>query len=385
MLKLNRDYIEAKLHTAKGKLTGDWYVHYSIRNPETGKMVLFKKRKGINYIKSKRERIIAGNKIVQVINQMLMEGSLNPFKKKQAEKVYPLIESLQKESDLKKALSQAGTLRLKTPQTYSTSIKVFTNYLHENKLDGLQAKEFTRQRALEYCDYLLRVKKYKGITFNNQKGHLSAYFNSFINKEIIASNPFHKIKSQPVGLGKNIAFTESQEKELSEYLIKNNFRLYLFTQFMKYCYIRRIELVRLYVSNVNLSQQKIIIYSSQSKNKKQESVDIPDIFCELISQMELQKHASGDFLMGHDLQTCNVPMHPNWPTSLHSRILRTLGFPEDVTMYSWKHTGVVSAYREGVDVYSIMRQLRHSSLDYTMIYLKSLGLERNTEFMTKMK
>lgn len=68
----------------------------------------------------------------------------------------------------------------------------------------------------------------------------------------------------------------------------------------------------------------------------------------------------------------------------HGSVLRSLNYSKELTLYSWKHTGVVAAYRNGIDVYAIMRQLRHHSLDQTMIYLKSLGIVKNVEFAGKM-
>jgi len=51
---------------------------------------------------------------------------------------------------------------------------------------------------------------------------------------------------------------------------------------------------------------------------------------------------------------------------------------------SWKHTGVVNAYKAGVDIKSIQRQCRHTAIDMTDNYLKSLGLYDNEEFLLKM-
>jgi len=50
------------------------------------------------------------------------------------------------------------------------------------------------------------------------------------------------------------------------------------------------------------------------------------------------------------------------------------------TLYSWKHTGVVTAYNAGVDIKSIQRQCRHSAREMTCNYLKSLGLYDNKNF-----
>ena len=52
-----------------------------------------------------------------------------------------------------------------------------------------------------------------------------------------------------------------------------------------------------------------------------------------------------------------------------------------VPLYFWKHTGAVNAYLSGVGIKQLQRLLRHSSVQITDIYLKSLGLrtDPNTE------
>ena len=52
-------------------------------------------------------------------------------------------------------------------------------------------------------------------------------------------------------------------------------------------------------------------------------------------------------------------------------------------MYSWKHTGNVTSYKNGIDIYSIMKQNGHTSIDTTMKYLKTLGLIIDTDFTNK--
>lgn len=47
------------------------------------------------------------------------------------------------------------------------------------------------------------------------------------------------------------------------------------------------------------------------------------------------------------------------------------GYP----LYSWKHTGAVNAYRSGIGIKQLQRLLRHSTVQMTDIYLKSLGLK----------
>lgn len=63
----------------------------------------------------------------------------------------------------------------------------------------------------------------------------------------------------------------------------------------------------------------------------------------------------------------------------HSEFLKKVGIA-DKTLYSWKHSGVVRAYKAGVDLKAIQMQCRHHSIEQTDTYLKSLGFQENTAF-----
>lgn len=378
MVRIFSDYKPAKLHTGRGDVSKEWYAYFFFRHPQTGKMQQFKKRGQINYIHNKRQRTAAGNLLVQSINELLRDG-WNPFPEVQPP--VTLIEQLQKECNLKKI-----NLRSRTWQSYEYARKMLTAWLRKNHLEYFKPKEFTRAHAQMFCDYLSLEKKYSGKTFNVMKSFVSVLFNSMADKEMIADNPFRRIKSQRQETGKNIAFTDVQYAKLTSHLKKNNPRLYLITQFIYFCYIRPAELLRLHVRNIDLKNRKIIIYPEQSKTHRQDQVEIPDAFMQLIRTMKLEKYQQHDFLFGRELRTGPESLGRNRITQLHHDVLKKLNFSKDFTLYSWKHTGVVNAFRkEKIDVYSIMRQLRHTSLDHTQVYLKSLGLESNKEFASKMK
>lgn len=375
----DREYVPAKLYTAGDNIAKPWYVYYSVRNPETGKMHLCKKRGKINYIKSLTERKREGKYLMRLVNELLAEGKLSPFKPKEPEPC--LIELLKKEIEVKK-----NSVRWRTYQSYSYSANLLVSWLQKNELSEIDASGFTKQHAHMLCDYMLIEKKYNGTTFNNRKKDMNIFFNAFVDKEIIQSNPFKKIKNRPQERGgTNIPFTDQEKEILSQELQARNPRLYLFTQFIYFCYIRPIEILRLTIDNFNLKEKKIIIYSGHAKNRKQEAVFIPDSFLSLVHSMQLEKYPSNYYVFGRGLQTCEKSYSRNRVTELHTKFLRELKIPKNRTLYSWKSSGNVAAYKAGIDIYSIMRQNRHASINQTMTYLQSLGLYPNVEFASKMK
>jgi hypothetical protein len=65
-------------------------------------------------------------------------------------------------------------------------------------------------------------------------------------------------------------------------------------------------------------------------------------------------------------------------------LVKPLGYGSEYTLYSFKHAGVVKAYKSGIDLKSLQRQGRWHSIEMVDKYLKSLGLTENTGFTSVM-
>jgi len=118
-----------------------------------------------------------------------------------------------------------------------------------------------------------------------------------------------------------------------------------------------------------------------SKNAKNDHVDIPEPFIPVLEEF-LANINDKDFIFPGRIK--DKPVAADIMTRTHKTFLNRLGFDDQHTLYSWKHTGVVQAYLAGVDIKSIQRQCRHSSIEMTDNYLKSLGLYNNEAFLLKM-
>lgn len=368
------DYKPAKLHNAKGDINKRWYVYYSVM--VDGKFKICTSKGGINKIKTVRGRTSEGNALALGINNLLKSG-WRPKGSDTKESIL-LIDVLYKFIDLKKGL------RRRTWQSYKYNADTLTAWIKSKHIDYFTPADFTVKYATEYFDHLQK-KGYAGKSLNGHKSNLSVLFNMMVARELITRNPFSKVKKFAQITGRNIAYSDIQKLEIEAYLKDHNHNLYLFTQWIYYTCIRPIELLRLKVSNVDLKNKNIVIYADQSKNKKMESVVIPDAFVPILESMNINSYDKDCFLFGRGLKISPLSVTRNVVSMAHSNVLKALNYSNDYTLYSWKHTSVVNAFNAGINPYSIQRQLRHYSLDQTMTYLKSLGLLRNDEFGSKMK
>lgn len=345
----------AKLSTSD---PDDWFFFW---RDSSGR--LFKKRYDINRIKSKRKRRVEADRILKDINNLLKAGA------NQSRSVKTILDKIV--SDRK------GSLRRRSWQSYKYAADKFVQWLPD---PNVPIHEITKQTARSFIDHLVK-EGYTGKTINGLRGFLCTLFTYHCSREDGAVNPFIGTQRQAELTGRNIAFSEEQKSRIWSVLSPE---LLLFTRFIYFTYIRPIELLRLKVGDIKTSEGVIIIQPHQSKNKKQQSVEIPDSFLNEIKKMGYDKMPQDYYLFGQGMRPGSVPLSRNTVSKHYAKAVKGLGLPADTTLYSWKHTGVVAAYKSGIGIYDIMRQLRHHSLDMTQIYLKSLGLERNVGFARMM-
>lgn len=356
----------------------DWYVYFSYKNPNSGQLEPFKIRDGINRIKNLKERQTKGVEIASDINVKLKDG-WSPFISQSINivKLKPLLEVMSDLMEIKR-----GTLRARSIEHYLHAINVMRKYLTLYNLLEIYPKDFTNIQTQSFSDYLIVERKVSGRTHNNYISDMIIYFNMMVEREVIVMNPFTKIKKKPEQALRFLAYTDNQRKIVKDYLEENEPNLAMFVKCIYYCFIRPKELVELKIKHIDFESKQITIPTEIAKNRIQSGVVIPDAFFEEFK--ERYYNLPGEyFIFGKALIPCDINIRRNRVSEMHKKVIDALHLNKRHTLYSWKHTGASVAIKSGMDPYTLMRQLRHSSLEETMTYIKSLGLTPNTEFSLK--
>ena len=377
-----RHYTEPKISPAELDVSKNWYIWFRFFNSREGKWEQFRFTKGINRFKTKKERLIEANALRQALKEELDRGwSPLPGAVEPTITVYSVSECIERVLEVKNT-----TLRKKSKQAYKYIAKLFTEWLAGRGMLHIRVSALTSQVCSEYMDYLLVEKKYSNRTHNDHLIVLSTLFNFMVEREWLVKNPFKKIKRKKSGVGRNHAFTNDERDKLGTALKERNKRLYYFTQFIFYTFIRRTELCSIRVKHIDVANHTIIIPGEMAKNGHQESVVIPVGLEAIIQEMRFDLYEPDDYVFGRSLRSGPRPYgNVNGISTLHNEISKELGISTEKGLYSWKHTGVCQAYYStGKDIHSVMRQLRHRDMSTTMIYLKSLGLVQNDVFRRSM-
>ena len=369
----NFTFSTPRICNCKGDMSKQWYVYFNATNHIAGERKQFRYKLGINRYSKKKERQGAALAALRSVTQMLEVDGWNPFeqtcdneKKKLGAQVDEMLSI------------RACTLRKRSAEIYANALKFFKKWCCDKGYDVLEAKDFTKIHALEYADYLKRVRHLSGKTCNNTVSYLKTLFFMLFERELIPANPFCAIKKSKEEKGRNVAFSEKEIKLVISYMRKHDIRLYYATQFVRYAFIRRTELMYLKVGDIDLHNHTIVVPAQVSKTGIQDSITIPKSLESIILEMKLDKDDPSSYIFGRGMQTCSRRIARVADFSdAHRKVIDSLGLRNELIFYGWKHTGCAELYRIVKDPYVVCRQCRHSDIKMTMRYLRSLGLGIN--------
>jgi integrase len=373
-------YRKASLNDCKGRLDSRWYIIFYVWDVQQRKMVR-KRDYTINAYASAAQRRAYAKQRIQSINELLVDGYHIDGRKKEEyqgdiESAITLEQALNSILEIKKK-----TFRHSSYLSFKSTLKKFLLWAQTNRISSSNVKSFDRLHAMLYIDHLIIDHKLSGKSINSKVAYMKSLFNELVEREIIDKNPFVKIKKhKEVKSYQNLAYTDEEITLIKNAILIKYPELWTFIQFIYYCYLRPSEIRSLTTDHIHLRRKKIFIPGYISKNGMDAYIDIPAIFLDYLDEIDFFKNKSGLLFTNKS----GNGLGKNTMTRQHKEIIDALGLDSRHTLYSWKHTGVIKAYKAGVDIKSIQRQCRHSSIDMTDNYLKSLGLYDNEEFLLKM-
>ena len=383
-----------QINNRGGDMDKTWYVYYSYRHPKTGKMKRFKESKGINHHATKKARTAACKKIVQTYTRKLNEG-WNPFT--DGDRLYadnisytqqpgkPYESTSEKfEHTIEHYLSETlenhkVNIRPATFQAYQTHARKFVDWLEKNNLDQQRISLFTTADAQKFLNEM-RLPNGKMVHIKTRwayRNNLKRLFNLLLKQSnVITENPFSNTELPPAETTQaKRAFRPMEIEKIKKYCLKHKQEeIWAVIQFIYYTFIRPGELRNIKVNDIDLDRGVITVRADISKNKKKQDVTIPKAFISFLTEY-IQDRYPKHFVFG-----LNGRRRGEEFFRLRMKaILDELGFESDVSLYSWKHTGVIAFYNRTKNIKAVQQQLRHHSLDQVNAYLHSLGLNINEE------
>ena len=262
-------------------------------------------------------------------------------------------------------------VRQSTFSKYKGQIKVFENYLQKNNLTALPLGQFSNDIATDFLSQLVLKNSKSNNTYNSYLQLLKSIFSSFVRDKKIIENPFENIAPLPKQSKPAPYFKDWQIEKIKAAVIDESPQLWLFIQFIYYCFIRPKELRLLQLKHINFEAAQIFVPSHISKNGKNSYVTIPQaLFCQI---KHFEWLCLDSYLFAKNGAPGLYPVSVNWAKTEHKKIMLKLDFSEDYKLYGWKHTGAIKFARGGGLLKDLQLQLRHHSLEQVNTYLQGMG------------
>lgn len=221
-----------------------------------------------------------------------------------------------------------------------------------------------KKTVTNYLNHVLRNSS--ASNRNNTKTVLSALFTKLVNESFIKHNfikeGIPKLKSKPK---KNTAFTQDEVKRIFEKAKKEDIWLYYFLAHVYYGLFRNVEVVRIKIPHINLKDKLIYSDTKTTTQFKQ----IPDILIEeFYSKFDFSKYPKNYFVFTKDNEPSEWLTRLNkttgkrtvteeknrrgyWGKRFTKVIRKPLGFSEDYTIYSLRHSAIGKFFLEKTKEY----------------------------------
>lgn len=337
-----------------------WYVYFYWRTDPTKELDRkFTYTRGLNRLKTAKERKAAGNELKNSFRDAL-ERNWNP----ETKKTPPEKNRRGSGMTLGKALQYAYEIKKKggkkelTLTGYEFHMNRFLDWSKQNGYYGLDPKDFTIDQFYEFLDWLRfdyvneqTQEPISGGSVNNHKASLSALFTTMKNERLIDVNFIKDIPKVDAEVVNNKAFSVEDLRRIKAEMLKSDPGMIPFFSFILYPLLRPIEICRLKVRDIN---QDNWILSVETKTDVLSHRRIIEKMKPVIDKMELQKYP-GDFHL-----FTNVDHPKDWSDAkLKSRsdsfgerfrkIKNTLGYGREYGMYSGRHTAILDLYNSLVN------------------------------------
>ena len=355
-------------------LSKSWFVYFSYRHPETGKL---KKqpfiKAGANNFKTKRERYAFLRTMREALSKLLELG-YNPYKDnsdleaklfsdqeestpekqpKQKSQPQPVPESLPLEPKeevmgideaFKFGLSMKEHLMNKNSYVqYKSRIGLFEKWLREEKLFDMPINSITKKTVNQYLNGI--VQKTSARNRNNSRTDIASLFQLLEENEIVKSNFVKSIPKLKTVPKRNKTYTPAQEKKINTYLEKHDPTLHLFIKFISLNFLRPIEVCRLKIRDVDFKDKKLYV---KAKNQPVKIKIIPDILIKDIpdlSKMSPDALLFGRFNIGEEWNAVETNRRTEF-SKRFKEVKDHFGLGEEFGLYSFRHTFITKLYRK---------------------------------------
>lgn len=411
-LSKKKNYSVTKIYNANGDIKKRWYVYFSYRNPDTGKLLRLKNIYGIaNKYKTKEERMSVLVMYRIALLKLLKQG-YNPFedntafyqkltgKKEIGTPPTPITSiPIEKKEETSMSLQEAFDFGLqlkeklvseRTIRDYKNKVDNFIKWVKEKHPSVKQIHQLNKKNVTEFLNTVLT--KTSARNRNNYRTELSSVLQVLEDNEIIKENFIRKIRVLKSIPQKHKTYTQEQQEKIFEYLETKDPILLLYIKFISYGFMRPIEVCRLKVKNINLTDKTI---QFKAKNGLLKTKIIPELLWNDLPELSELKKESVLFTpeqFGIKWDTA-IDNRRDYFSKRFKKIVKDhFNLGTDYGLYSFRHTYITKLYRalrEEASPFEVKSKLilitGHTTMQALEKYLRDIDAELPEDYSAMLK
>ncbi|PHS07025.1 MAG: integrase [Kordia sp.] len=355
------DYVPAEL-----RINQDWRIVFYVKNPFTNQLVI--KRLRVRPLKNATERKKHAKRTVAEINSKLERG-WNPYIEDNATKSFAIISEVI-EQYLKQLQKQVKdkALRPDTERSYKSYLKNLLSYMEMKGESNMYCINFTRAFVIGFLDYIYYDRNNSGGTHNNYLMGIRIFSKYLLERDFISIDPTLKITTKRKEKKKREMIPTAIRKNINAYLTEHNKNYLTLCLATYFCFIRRTELTKIKVSDINLKGGYILIDGEDSKNHKTEPVTIPMEYMPMLIN-HISKSNNSDYVFSaNNYKAGAEQLNPKKISDEWSKMRKIMGFSTVYQFYSLKDSGITELLNSGIPAIKVRDQARHHDLKVTEGY-----------------
>jgi integrase len=402
-LTLKKNYSPPKIYSANGDLKKRWYVYFSYRDPNTGKL---KRQTPIysnaNKFKTKEERLSVLVTYRKALLKLLAKG-YSPYSnnkevllsvkdtKTKSEISNPVLVPIEVEQVKEPVMTyrDAFAFGLKqkeklinetTKRSFENRLKNFIKWVEQTHPNIVGIDEINKKVISHFLSDILERTSPRNR--NNYRADLSSIMQVLFDNDIINSNVIKQIPVLKAIPKRNKTYTQDKQEEIFEYLEREDKNLLLFIKFISYNFLRPIEVCRLKVGDIDLKTKTV---KFKAKNSPMKTKIIPDLLIKEFPDLSKLNKKDSFFtpeVIGGEWDTA-LENKRDYYTKRFKRVVKDhFGLGAEYGLYSFRHTYITKLYRHLAKESSpfaakskLMLITGHSSMSALEKYLRDIDAE----------
>jgi len=379
------------LNDCKGDISKNWYIEYSFRLP--GDDDLHKYRVYDNLCSgSAQERRTRASAMMRKITDYLKSGAYltqdtnySPVRQDDTHRPeHQQWEQRNQELHVEYLVPQflnaiAPRLRPKSRLDYKSKMKYFVEYMGEKDLPVTMLK---KSDIVPFFQSLATDKDLCQRTIEKYEQMVRSFFDWLEDMGIREeeSNPIKRLpKFGKVIDCASVPYTLDDRDRLKMAIEPKEPFLWLACEMQYYCAIRPgTELRLIKIGMIDREHATITIPSELAKNKKTDHVGVPKDLLDKMDLLGIFRYPGEYYVFGKFGVPGTIPYGKNTMRNRFNYYREQLGISKDKKFYSWKHTGAISSYNNGMPIQELKDHLRHASIATTEEYVRKRVRKQDT-------